>query len=475
MTEAFSPERQVPRIASVVGLEEEGRATIDGVPLASKDSELIVADMLRMTGGSAGGSTGNFGYHGGKIYFDGRAPEFTTPETADPKELAKYARANAELYVSALTNLCVARSHESREPVVVRMNRRVKGSDADTWGSHINVSLTQEQAFCLNRSQNARALMLGHAAARSFIVGAGLVTPYGLHYSQKRSEAHVDSLTGRMFGNTVYAIRDNKDIMDDTKLFEWRFESRDNDIHFSDWAQEVNVAGTVGMLAIAASPLLSEFPAEELAAFRTPSPVNPINSLELQPDGTIKRSEAILKALSLERRIASLMLHAYVEHGGELPPIYEYLFSETLRFCNDFERVLNSEATIELLADRVDWAAKCSLIMQGIAQSKDKRTLYDYRSRYTDWRYDDIHIEAERGRLVKVNYGAAYRLQRKGAFAKNFDAKTIEQAMTTPPSGTRAHTRVQLMKQHASRIVNVSWTGVQTSSATYRLDELRTT
>lgn len=439
-----------PEIRPAVGMEEEGRGNINGEQITPTEHGMLVRMMLERTGGSVK----DHGYNASRFYVDGPGAEFATGECSSPRELAVHVAANEEMYREAVADMCTIFSKEESVPVTARIHRRTIDAEGSTHASHLNISLSLGQAYDIKASDEYAGFVLGHAATKSVLTGAGLVGPKGdLYYSQKRSVPH-NARSGRFYRPTVYEVRKNSNSKGQS--VEARFESRDNDINFSDWAVQVNVASTVGMLAIMRSPHLREFPASEVASYWDPSPQNEINRLHLLPDGTIVSTPAVRTSLAVQNRVADIMID---EFWDRLSPDYRLLYREIQLYCRDFGRVLDGEASVSLLADRADWAAKFEFILQRMQQGKVE-FLGDIKSQAADMLYDISEVRAQ-GDERRIVLGQGYRLRQRGKFALSAGAAEVEKAKTTPPSTPRAQARVKYMRSLPD-VNHVSWLEVGT-------------
>jgi hypothetical protein len=297
------------------------------------------------------------------------------------------------------------------------------------------------------------------------------VTAETCYYSQKRAQRYaVEHLEARRFGPTVYKMR--TEFPPDN-----RFESRDSDGNISDWAAQVRVAGTGGLLALMQTPLIAELPWEPLGDYLIPSPNNQINIMDLTPKGYINGTEAIWAAVTFEKALAELMLEQYGKYGEELSPHYKDLFEEQYTYCDDFARVLRHEATIDILKDRSDVGAKFSMILKGIERDTEAGlvcSLHDSKSINTDMAYGRIGIIADayatrKEDRIKLRYGFGHELRRRGAFRLTIPQDTVDHAAHTPPD-TRAAERALLMR--SGEVSKVTWRSVGVDGQTHELSKV---
>jgi hypothetical protein len=454
-------------LPEAVGIEQEHRAQVDGYELGDKNSKQVVASIIRLSGGGVNGYT----QRGGRVYFDTKGPETATGECRTPREVVSHARADYATYVDALSAIVLRTSDTQGRPIKAQTNQRVRDTQGNTWAVHDSLSLTEDATETIRGYGVNHQRILAHAAARSFIVGTGLVTPKACYYSQKRAQRYQpEHLEAYRFGPTVYKVR--TEFPPDS-----RFESRDNDANISDWAAQVRVAGTGGLLALMQTPLIAELPWEPLANYLIPSPGNRINIMHLTPEGFIDPSEATWAAVTFEKALAELMMEQYGKYGEELTPQYKELFEEQYTYCEDFARVLRHEVTIDILKDRSDIGAKFSMILKGIVRDTKAGlacSLNDSKSVHTDMAYGRIGIVADAGAAkkedrVQLCYGFGHELRRRGAFRLTIPQSAVDHAAHTPPD-TRAAERAQLMR--SGTVNTVTWRAVSVDGQMYKLSKI---
>jgi Pup amidohydrolase len=462
-------------LPEVMGVEIEGRATIsrksydpdrpDEIkPFALDDDEskAVVVDMILQTGGGRSGFT----YNGGRFYFDGKAPEYTTPECVNPLQTAEYLEANEILFLSALTRLCLSIAKEEGK-ASAQVHRRVIDAKDNTFACHDNFSIGGELAKRIVAGSKEEALILAFAAARPLVAGAGLVRPSGLYYSQKRYPSLLKT-RGRQFGRSTYEVRPGVDESRNKKIVEYRYEQRDSDNTF-EWATIARLGSLAGLLALMKTPLAHEIDVSKFEPYFKPGPDNPMNQLLLQPDGTIKGSKEAHIAADLVREIIDKLIDDYPQYAEELPMYLVDILEDIYDFTDDYKDVLLGIDTIEKLSGRADWATKMDLVQQSAARSEG-RTLTDIRSQWVDRRFDHMGITVV-GDEVILDHGYARRLRQRGRLATTLDPDRVRAAYTTPPAETRAADRVAIMKDRDS-ITSVGWFVIGTTSNLIRLPRL---
>jgi len=295
-------------------------------------------------------------------------------------------------------------------------------------------------------SKNRHRVLLGHLASRSFVTGAGFVSDNAYYFAQKASKYHSKEMG---YGHQPFMMRFAPNSLGNMD----RVEVRSGDVNLSDWA----VRERVGMAAIALAVQQTKH-ARLIPYVEGPrTQLNGRNHLHLNDDGTILRTPAVVAALDYERRLS--------EAGRKLAEEYDHMPQElidineqNLLFCEDFDKVIRGEATINSLCGRADWADKFAYILkvrQRDIEREKKRAPYDAKERAIDILYSQIEIASNSSSKsdekksmhtssVEVRYGWGYQLQRD-THGHRPQATVVEHAMFTPPN-TRARKRAELLK-----------------------------
>ena len=397
--------------------------------------------------------------NGSKIYPGGAAHcsdttniERATAECSTPSQLALAVHASELLMVRTVKNYleCVSGEQMSDTRVTARVQRRVVDGQGNRKGCHDNFGIDTGMSL---HADGLPPTFLAHVASRSLITGAGHVTNDGITFAQK-----IDGLesvarygyVGSMF--RVIQPDGTAPLHGSTR----RLEVRCNDINISQWAIRMRLGGVALALAVAKTPAakgLFETSYAEVINWAVR-----MNELRLNPDGTIRASKTLHKALDAQRKIADHGLQYLYRYTDEIPEEMEWTALETLSFCQDFKKVLTNEATIELLADRADWAAKLTHILKRLDRDKNAgktRELTDVYSRAADLQYDYIGLSAVGGVLDTEVYGLGYRLRDKGHFRAHTKIADVEKLYHRAPTTTRAYLRGEILRHYP--IVRCDW------------------
>lgn len=435
------------------GLIETGVSTITRHYLNSDELESFLANYLpspiRVVGGE-------FLDNGFCIYNDMNNYEVCTPECASPDELVVYMRAGEQLMEATLRNFGVRTSRSAGEPYSVRRHNRVADSHESYRGSHDNFDIAGS-GFRLG---GFPTFLMSHLVTRSFVSGAGRATGQELQYAQK-----IDALkNNNTYSSNICCTKDN----------EQRLEVRCSDANISDWATRLRIGSTGLALALSQTPLtdnatmhLGSDAWDEFCktAWR-------FNELRLDPDGTINAAwTSILAAVDFQQTMAELAIDK-LDAYTDIPLAYREIAAELYAFCEDYRQVLNGQATISLLADRADWAAKFEYLLgeneaAGILDSHG--TPIGQAARRIDLAYDLHCMKAQDGVVTNEVHGSGYRKRERGGFRYRADETAVAAACYEPPTGTRAALRSALLRNlHASEDVLIvpSWRSLEIHTGT---------
>ena len=392
--------------------------------------------------------------NGGLIYPGGTANaeapdniERATPECTTPLQLAIYLQANEQLMVDMTENYVQKMSTKNRKPTSARIQRRVVDSDNNRKGCHDNFSDADPFEY---ENGLKYPVLIGHLATRSFITGAGYVTPSGLRFAQK-----IDGLTDVVgYGYAGYMIRavGGGPYNDTTGS---RLEVRCNDINISPWAIQMRLGSTALLMASLETPLAQRM--YDMAPARDPLELaTELNIAPITEHGEIKPSRLTYTAVDFQERLADMYIHELGQYI-EVPEEYADIALELKVYCQDYRKVLTSQATLSLLADRSDMAAKFTRILSAphysLKQSKARTEAFR-----DDLLYDYIGIYMEDNGFVRTRYGYGYKQRDRGGFLATPLKSAVANACTNPPKDTRAHLRGSLIKKYHT--IGAEWNSV---------------
>ncbi len=439
-----NPERiQAPRIC---GNEEEtgllidygdGRGFDEPYDFVSRIEEYLPGGVVHQD---------RFLSNGSKIYPGGTCDpvdgltnlERATPECTSAQDLTTHIRSSEELLVRSLSNYVQNISTHTGNTVRGRIQRRVVDNYGTRKGCHDSLSVHLDEIAGQGDQLTLHESVLGHVATRSFVTGAGYVKPdNGTYFAQKIGG--LEETRGYYYRGSMYRT----DVEDGSRL-----EIRCNDINISDWATRMRIGSEILAVTIAKTPLRSELPIHG-SHDRMYQQAKLYNSYSINPDGSIDSYDTLRHALRYQRLIAEISIGGLEDFMGELDEDLSWTAGELLQYCYDFEKVLNGEADISLLADRADWAAKFKKIHDDYVDRsayEPNATLTDIRAQYLDLKYDHIGIQATDGVLRRPHYGYGYKLRNKGAFAYTAPQPDVERGVYQPPRDTRARARADIIR-----------------------------
>lgn len=366
--------------------------------------------------------------------------EVATPECSTPVQLRRYIRAGDHLLHLILSQYAVKMSLKGAS-TKVRAQNRVIDDHNHTRGCHDNFGYKPSE-FVRDQYSNLPGSVLRYLGTRHFISGAGLNSPVdGLRYAQK-----IDGLTevkGYGYKNTMYRI--------DQGFGSPRIEIRCNDINISDWATKMRIGSTAIMLALAQTPLADQlFNGDSEDDDRVIAQAQDANGLNLTADGTIKPSAADYASVDYQQLLFELALNE-LSRFTDVPDEYLDYALQGYEYCEDFRKVLGGNATIELLADRADWAAKFHATLRKIQKDSERgadRHIHDKTSRDQDLLYDITLLHAEGGKIVSARQGLGYRLRETGHMGDFVSQDEIESALNQAPQTTRARLRAHVLSRY---------------------------
>lgn len=375
--------------------------------------------------------------------------ERATQECARPSQLALAVQAGELLLVKTVENFAKTESLATGRTITARIQRRVVDGKGSRKGSHDNFALNHVFPFKRMFGHNGTVTpdVLAYGASQSVLDGAGYVSPYGMRFSQK--VGGLSSVYGYAYGGSMFRMTTAEGNM--------RIETRHNDINLSPWQIQARIGGMALALALSQTPLAHKLP--HMDADDVINQAKRMNRLNLNEDGTIESSPWLAKAIGIQQASVELVLSQLGLYVDEIPEELYWAAHARYSFCDDLKRVVKGDATVALLADRVDWAAKTSLILARMQSDKAEgrpRSMTDMISRAADMRYDYREIQATDGKLAKPKLGTGYKLRDKGKFqGRPYSPRQIQTAYRHPIEGTRATLRAYLLEHY--HVIKCGW------------------
>lgn len=387
--------------------------------------------------------------------------ERSTPECSTLEQITTHIRANEQLLVELAQNYANEASQDASEPVHMRLHRRVVDSKGNRKGCHDSFDVDPDISETNSGDIILPAAVLGHLATRSFVTGAGYIKRDRLRFSQKvggLTDTHGYGYYGSHYRST-------------TQEGSHRLEIRSNDVNISDWATRMRIGSSALALAIASTDLKHELPvlsSHNGAAVEAKQR----NSFTMQRDGMIDDNPKLRESISYQRQLAELALFELPNYlGEEIPEEHQITAEELLVYCNDMTKVLDQKASLELLADRADWAAKMQLVIDKALihpQTKGLEDVTGWDAQARDMLYDYIGVRATNGIPQRTKYGDGYKLRKNHTFRNTISEDAVAHALHKPPKTTRAHLRARIIARE-DNIRYCNWDEVQYVDANNRL------
>ncbi len=367
--------------------------------------------------------------NGGRLYVDGAHPEYSTPECTNPRQLVAFERAGERILAESLRALARARGGEKF--LIYKNNTDGKGN---SYGYHENYLLSRSVSF----DRIVRAL-LPFLVTRQIYAGAGKVgaenqtQPVEYQISQRSDffECLVDLNT--MVKRPIINTRDEPHA-DPTKYR--RLHVIVGDANMAELSTYLKVGTTSIILEMLEAG--AEFPNLELE-----DPVRAIKevSRDLDMKGTLKLVDGrVTTAIGVQRAYLKMALDFFACH--ELTQVTKDVL---VRWEEVLDRLEENPVT---LGRELDWVAKREMIRSYMERKGCGWD--DPRVMLLDLQYHD----------VRPDKGLYYTLERSNLIDRLVQESEIEQAVHTPPTGTRAYFRGHCLKKFSKQVYAASWTSV---------------
>ncbi|MEN8238270.1 MAG: depupylase/deamidase Dop [Actinomycetota bacterium] len=365
--------------------------------------------------------------NGARLYVDHAHPEYSSPECSDPLSATLYDKAGevvmhrAALSASRLIG-------EGRTLVLHKNNSDGKGN---SYGAHENYLVDRQVPF-----SDIVHHLTAFLVSRQFLTGSGkLGAEHGRDATDFQITQRADFFEEEIGLETTLKrpiINTRDEPHADPALYR-RLHVIFGDATLSEIQTFVKV-GSTSLLLMAledqalGQPIRLRSP---VAAVRTVSrDLGLTRSLELR-DGT--RSSA------LELQWRYLTLARDYANTTDISPSYKRVIAEWESL------LLDLEGGYERVADRLDWAAKLS-IMEAY-RARDGLGWTDPKLQLLDLQFHDIAPDR----------GLYHRLVRSGRMRRLFSDDQVERAVERPPEGTRAWFRGETLRRYRSSVVAANW------------------
>lgn len=366
-------------------------------------------------------------HNGARLYVDHAHPEYSTPECSDPLEATLYDKAGESTMYRAAQRVNAALP-QGQHMLLHKNNSDGKGN---SYGAHENYLVARSVPF-----GDIVHHMTAFMVSRQILTGSGKVgSEHGrqavdFQLTQRadffEEEVGLETTLKRPIINT----RDEPHA-DPTKYR--RLHVIFGDATMSEVQTFVKLGSTALMLLALTDGALDE-------PIRLAEPVDAVTAVSHDITGEASLNIVdgrTTNALDLQWRYFTLA-ESFVG-SNDLPPVYKDTLSEWRGLLEDFPFGYHR------LADRLDWAAKLS-IMEGFRQ-RDGLEWTDPKMALVSLQYSDIDP-------ARSLY---HRLVRSNRMRTLFTTDDIELAVGSPPEGTRAWFRGECLKRYGGQVVAANW------------------
>ena len=363
--------------------------------------------------------------NGSRLYVDHAHPELSTPEVTNPRDAVLWDRAGVEIMRIAMQ--LAAQEPDGHPIVLYKNNTDNKGA---SYGCHENYLMDRRTPFAeivhhltpffitrqvftgagrLGIGQDGRRLAYQLSQRADFFeVEVGLETTLKRPIINTRDEPHADPERYRRLHVIV------------------------GDANLSDTATYLKMGTTSLVLALLEAGALAD--------------------LDLWPQNPVREMHAVSHDTGLGHRVtlrdgrrmtAIEMQREFLERASRFCPEAD---PQTRDVLEKWAIVLDDLQTDPLTcADRVDWVAK--------------RTLLDgFRRRESlDWASPRLQLIDLQYSDLRPDRVFAAKLEQKGRLVRMFDDTTVQEAISSAPTDTRAYFRGECIRRFPESVAAASW------------------
>ncbi len=370
--------------------------------------------------------------NGARLYVDHAHPEYSSPEITNPRDAVIWDKAGERIMARAVE---FVRQIPGLQPVnLYKNNTDNKGA---SYGTHENYLMSRSTPF----SEIVRHLT-PFFVSRAVVTGSGRVglgqngRKHGFQLTQRadffETEVGLETTLKRPIINT----RDEPHA--DAEKYR-RLHVIVGDANLAEVSTYLKMGTTSLVLAMLEAGALNLDLVLE----------NPVKEMhQVSHDYTLKH----LIELGSGRRLTAVQMQ--LEFAEQARKFVEDRWgadvdAQTLDVLTRWESVLGRlESEPMSLARELDWVAKLS-ILQG------------YRERDTlDWDDPRLHLVDLQYSDVRPDKGIAQRLQARGSLERITTDEEVIQAMTSPPTDTRAWFRGECLRRYPDHVAAASWDSV---------------
>ena len=369
--------------------------------------------------------------NGARLYVDHAHPEFSSPEVTNPRDAVLWDRAGMRIMAEAAEAAC------QTGPFTIRLYKNNTDNKGASYGCHENYLMRRSTPF----SDIVRDLT-PFFVTRQVFTGAGRVglgqdgRGTGFQLSQRADFFEVEVGLETTLKRPIINTRDEPHA--DPERYR-RLHVIVGDANLCELATYLKMGTTSLVLALIEGgslrgDLVLADPVREMHAVSHDSSLT--HRLLLRDGRRLTALEIQRHYLELATDLAQRQATAGIDEQT----------SDVLTRWDTVLRDLSEDPRIA--ADRVDWAAKLSL-------------LEGYRRR------DGIGWESAALQLVDLQYsdirpdrGLALRLEASGRLGRMTNDVEVSEAMTSPPTDTRAYFRGECLRRYGESVAAASWDSV---------------
>lgn len=397
--------------------------------------------------------------NGARYYVDHAHPEFSTPETTNPRDCVLWDKAGEAILAAS-----IRRTHEVLPPGArVHVYKNNSDGKGNSYGTHENYLVDRAVPFA-----RLAASLIPFFVTRQVFCGAGKVgcEEAGVEGVEFQLSQRADFMEAEV-GLETTLKRPIVNTRDEPHADPERF--RRLHVICGD-ANLCEVASFLKMGTAALLLLLIEDEAIDVDAFTLASPVPAYKA--------VSRDFSLTQTIELSsgRRVTAVDLQweyldavkGYLKTGGAAEALEGEEWPDEV--VSRWEYVLTAlEADPSTLARELDWVAKREL-------------LEGYRERHgLEWTSPKLRLIDLQYHDVDPERGLYYRLEQGGRVERIVSSEEVERAMISPPRDTRAFFRGSCLARYATSLVAASWDALifdldgQTLKRVPMLDPLRGT
>ena len=427
-----------------------------------------VSDVVRSARQSAGitSESQTFFYNGSRLYPDVHQVEYATPECLGARDTV-CAEMAGQLVVADALDTKIGKKHP-----LYRRTGAVREDEKISVGYHQN--FLTPPIFTNERRLRAARIMGAYLATRVIWAGSGMVDD-GYVLSQKAHDISEDDYDIVQIGKIG-----NRTTTKKKPMLSWltRSTGLELETHSKKWDRvEFRYADSVHSPYIRSLSLNTASLVLRLIEHPKQVPTDFWDNAELKKLPKVVKQTSSNLTLNTELTAVSGTQYSPIEYQQFLANAAIDLSKDVLLpeeelkaayewrdLCEDLRRIdFDKPETLLEVSDRVEWAARYLVIYQKLGSGNI--TKQNARAVELDVKWDQIYPHS-----VAEKY---WRRKQPEFYALHDD--DILRLKTQPPSDTRAHLRVQKMREHAGRIKFVDWmrVGVSHDKTFWMVDPFR--